>query len=95
MHKPGMQYGCVRVPVSEVLPQAFRVAEAAFLAVPGGPGSHAIEVLIHAMVRAQPLTLRGVAAQHLPLVGQLGADIDVELGIYPLPQGGLPPRGSA
>src|SRR5229473_3648759 len=46
----------------------------------GAPISHGIQVMVHAMMFAQPITLAGVAGQHLGLCFDFRTDVDAKSG---------------
>jgi len=50
----------LRVAVTQVLAEALAVSDAGFAAAAGTPIAHGVDVLVHAMVLAQPFPLTGV-----------------------------------
>ena len=75
----GLDQWIMRIAVAEVLTKAFRIQGAAFAAALSRPFGHAIQVLIHAVVLAEPVSLGFVPGQHLALGLHPARDVHVEL----------------
>src|SRR5438874_12734413 len=62
--------------MAQMLAEALGEGHARGAAAAGGPGAHCLEILVDAVMRAQPVALAGVAGQHVRLEIDDMADVD-------------------
>ena len=65
--------------MAQVLTEAFGAGDATASALTGAPIAHGLDVVVHAVVLAQPVALAGMAGEHRPLGREGARDVDVEV----------------
>src|SRR5262245_61249782 len=74
-----LQQWLVRITMSQVLPQAFGVIDATFLAVTRPPPPRLFQIFVNAMMGAQPVPLRFMMAQHFEFLFNCPGDVYIEM----------------